>query len=58
MIENKILPGPNSCADLKWFVGRKHEAQTSGNVPFFTVEEMPKVLDALKALPPRWHPSS
>jgi integrase len=56
MIENKILPGPNPCADLKWFVGRKREAQTSGNVPFFTVEEMPKVLDAFKALQPRWHP--
>ena len=56
MIETKVLPGPNPCADLKWFVGRKREAQTNGNVPFFTVEEMPKVLDAFKALHPRWHP--
>ncbi len=56
MIETKVLPGPNPCADLKWFVGRKREAQTSGNVPFFTPDETKKVLEAFKALHPRWHP--
>jgi len=56
MIETKVMLGPNPAADLKWFQGRKREAQTSGNVPFFTVEEMPKVLDAFRALHPRWYP--
>lgn len=55
-IETKVMPGPNPAADLKWFVGRKREQTTSGNVPFFTPDETKKVLDAFKNLHPRWHP--
>lgn len=55
MIETKVLPGPNPAADLKWFIGRKREVATTGQVPFFTPDEASKVLEAMKALHPRWH---
>jgi integrase len=54
-IETKSLPGPNPAADLKWFVGRRREQTTSGTVPFFTPDETRKVLEAMKALHPRWY---
>jgi integrase len=58
LIETKQLPQGfvNPCADLKWFLGKKREQATNGMVPFFTKEEMPKVLDAFRALHPRWCP--
>ena len=56
MIETKVLPGPNPCADLKWFQGCKREVQTSGHVPFFTPDETRKVFAAFKALHARWYP--
>jgi integrase len=56
LIETKQLPGPNPCADLKWFVGRKREPKVNDNIPFFTEQEVPKVFEAFRALHPRWYP--
>jgi integrase len=56
MIETKALPGPSPAADLRWFQGRRKAQENGGNIPFFTPQETTKVLDAFKAMHPRWYP--
>jgi integrase len=55
MIETKVLPGPNPCADLKWFVGRSGNEVKASDVPYFAPEEGRIVLEAMQHLHPRWH---
>ena len=55
LIERKLLRGPNPAADLKHFIGRMPRPKSTHD-KFYTGPQSHRLIEAAKALKPRWVP--